>query len=56
MKIYWQVKCMVLLGVLLVSCSQEKKVYTDATTVVCEDFQEVLDLKAETVQLDSVLP
>lgn len=55
MKNYWQVKCMVLLGVLLVSCSQEKKVYTDATTVVCEDFQEVLDLKAETVQLDSVL-
>ena len=55
MEFYQKVKYMIPLGILMASCSLEKKAYMDATTVAHEDFQEVLDLKAETAQLDSVL-
>lgn len=44
-----------LLGGLLLSCSQEKKIFADSTLVTYDDFKEVIDLKAEKVGLDSVL-
>ena len=50
-------KCLYLLlcGMLLLSCSYEKKVFSDSKLVDYDDFKEVQYLKAEESGLDSML-
>lgn len=43
-----------MLGILMASCSQEKKIYADAVFVDYKDFKGVQDLKAEVLDLDDM--
>ena len=35
------------------SCKQNEKIYSDATLVDYDDFKEIIELKAETIAIDS---
>ena len=41
--------CLLSLGLLLMSCKQNEKIYSDATLVDYDDFKEIIELKAETI-------
>lgn len=55
MNIYKKVQFIFLLSGLFVSCSPEKKDFADASLVGYVDFENVIDLKAEAVDMDSFI-
>lgn len=55
MNIFKKAQYLLILSGMLLSCSQEKKTFVDATLVKYGDFKEVIDLKGEKIGLDSIL-